>query len=87
MAGANFFDFSIESCFEYLLGWDHKNSRSHEEGGILGHLHAFYGSAEYMKHGQLHGHFLIWLDGALNPTEVHDKMCTDKVWKEIFSFI
>jgi hypothetical protein len=47
-------------------------------------LRAFYGTAEYTKRGQLHGHFLIWLDGALSPTEVHNRMWHDDKWKEQF---
>ncbi|KAF8290396.1 hypothetical protein DL93DRAFT_2069047, partial [Clavulina sp. PMI_390] len=40
-AAADFFDFSINSCFEHLLGWDHNKHCSKKQGGILGRLRAF----------------------------------------------
>ena len=43
-------------------------------GGILGWLEAFYGIAEYTGRGDHHGHFLLWLLGALNPADLHDKL-------------
>ncbi|KAH7909514.1 hypothetical protein BJ138DRAFT_981566, partial [Hygrophoropsis aurantiaca] len=46
VAAADFFDFSISSIFKYLLGWDYKKRESLPEGGILGHIKAFYGTAE-----------------------------------------
>src|SRR5260370_16575543 len=70
--------------FEQLFGWDQESNKSKKDGGILGHLHAFYGTAEYTKCGQLHGHFLIWLDGSLNPSDVHKRMKKDSDWRDHF---
>jgi len=57
-----------------LFGWDFNKGRSSVEGGILGWLKAFYGIAEYTGRGDHHGHFLLWLLGALNPTDLHEKL-------------
>ncbi|KAA1471059.1 hypothetical protein DENSPDRAFT_776052, partial [Dentipellis sp. KUC8613] len=46
VAAADFFDFSIKCIFECLFGWDYGRNESSERGGILGHLDAFYGTAE-----------------------------------------
>ncbi|KAH7904303.1 hypothetical protein BJ138DRAFT_1019305, partial [Hygrophoropsis aurantiaca] len=46
VAAADFFDFSISCIFQFLLGWDYKNRESSVEGGILGRVEAFYGTAE-----------------------------------------
>ncbi|KIM55823.1 hypothetical protein SCLCIDRAFT_45525, partial [Scleroderma citrinum Foug A] len=46
VAATDFYRFSFKCCFQYLLGWDFKKSKSTEEGGVLGHLRAFYGSSE-----------------------------------------
>lgn len=86
VAAADFYRFSFKCCFEYLLGWDFKKGRSTDEGGILGHLRAFYGSSEYTEHGNLHGHFLLWLNGGLNPTEVHKRLLDVEYQKQFFSF-
>ena len=48
--------------------------KSSVEGGILGWLEAFYGIAEYTGRGDHHWHFLLWLLGALNPADLHEKL-------------
>ncbi|KAF9509416.1 hypothetical protein BS47DRAFT_1365291 [Hydnum rufescens UP504] len=84
VAGADFFEFSINNMFSHLLGWDYEKAMSTPEGGLFGKLRAHYGTAEFTDHGVLHGHFLIWLDGGLNPTDVHTKMKTDPKWQRQF---
>ena len=87
VAAADFYRFSFECCFQYLLGWDFKKGKSTKEGGIFGHLRAFYGSSEYTERGNLHGHFLLWLDGGLNPADVHRHLSVDVEYqKQFFSF-
>ncbi|KAG2134070.1 hypothetical protein DEU56DRAFT_712902, partial [Suillus clintonianus] len=46
VAAADFFEFSIRSIFQHLFGWDFELHRSTDRGGILGHIKAFYGTAE-----------------------------------------
>jgi hypothetical protein len=75
MAATDFFEFSFRSLFHHLLGWDFEAGRSTEAGGILGFIHSFYGTSEFTERGSLHGHFLIWLEGGLNPSELHDHLC------------
>ena len=77
VAGADFFIFCITCVFQYMFGWDFSRRESTPSGGILGKLEAFYGSSEFTNRGMLHGHFLLWLLGGLNPSEVHQKMCDD----------
>jgi len=84
VAAADFFEFSIENIFRHLLGWDYEKQRSTETGGIFGRLRAYYGTAEFTERGQLHGHFLLWLDGGLNPSDVHTKMKLDSEWRDQF---
>ena len=84
VAGADFFNFCITSIFEYMFGWDFRKQESTPSGGILGKLEAFYGSSEFTDRGMLHGHFLLWLLGGLNPSEVHRKMSDDPGFQERF---
>ena len=86
VAATDFYRFSFKCCFQYLLGWDFKKSKSTEEGGVLGHLRAFYGSSEYTERGNLHGHVLLWLNGGLNPTEVHKRLLDIEYQKQFLSF-
>ena len=86
VAAADFYEFSFKCCFEYLLGLDFKNGRSTNTGGIFGHLRAFYGSSEYTERGNLHGHFLIWLAGGLNPSDVHKRLLDKSYQEQFFSF-
>lgn len=84
VAAADFFDKSIRCVFEHLFGWDYDRCQSSDRGGILGHIEGFYGTSEYTERGVLHGHFLIWLSGGLNPTEVHQRMKDDKEFESRF---
>jgi hypothetical protein len=81
VAAADFFYFSIFCIFKYLFGWDYENQCSVPEGGILGHLRAFYGTPELTERANFHGHFLIWLVGRLNPSEIHKHLHGDNSFK------
>lgn len=74
VAAADFFEFCVTSLFSDLFGWDYKERSSMPKGGILGRLRAFYGTAEFTERGCLHGHFLIWLAGAPNPSDLHRRL-------------
>ena len=84
VAGADFFNFCVTSVFRYMFGWDFSRQESTPSGGILGKLEAFYGSSEFTDRGMLHGHFLLWLLGGLNPSQVHQKMRDDPSFQERF---
>ena len=82
VSGADMYDFSINALFEYLFGWDFKTGKSSSKGGILGHIKAFYGTTECTERGGLHGHFLFWLQGALNPSDLHKQLKSDKIFEQ-----
>ena len=87
VAGADFFNFCITSIFRYLFGWDYDKRESTPSGGILGKLESFYGSSEFTERGMLHGHFLSWLLGGLNPAEIHNRMHdVDDFQRRFFAF-
>ncbi|KAK0219145.1 hypothetical protein IW262DRAFT_1229888, partial [Armillaria fumosa] len=46
VAALDFFNFSCKAMIQYLFGWDFKKKCSTKEGGIIGHLKAFYGTNE-----------------------------------------
>ena len=77
VVGTDFFNFCITCIFQYMFGWDFDKHKLMPSGGILGKLEAFYGSSEFTDRGMLHSHFLGWLLGGLNPSEVHAKMHDD----------
>ena len=70
--------------FKFLLGWNYSTSSSTEHGGILGKIHAFYGTNELTEHGSFHGHFLLWLVGGLNPTDLHARLTDDTQYQKQF---
>lgn len=87
VAAADFFDFCVTCCFKYLFGWDYTSESSTEDGGILGHLKAFYGTTEFTQRGDLHGHFLLWLDGGVNPDVIHERLKNDPQYQvQFFEF-
>ena len=84
VVAADFFEFMSRSLFKYLLGWDYETKSSTEKGGILGHLKAFYGTSEFTERGQLHGHFLLWLVGGMNPSDLHVKLKDNTQYQQQF---
>lgn len=86
VAAANFFEFMWCACFAHLLGWDFDAHESSSRGGIFGHIRAFYGSSEYTERGSLHGHYLIWLDGGCNPSDLHRKLLDEEYQARFFAF-
>ncbi|KAG1733184.1 uncharacterized protein EDB91DRAFT_1001485, partial [Suillus paluster] len=46
VAAADFYEFSFKCLFRFLLGWDFEQEQSIKDGGILGHIRAFYGTTE-----------------------------------------
>lgn len=70
--------------FKYLLGWDYTLKTSTEPGGILCHLHAFYGTSEFTECGSLRGHFLLWLHGGMNPNVLHAHLKDDSAYQKQF---
>ncbi|KAI0738912.1 hypothetical protein C8Q80DRAFT_1065349, partial [Daedaleopsis nitida] len=55
---------------------------------IFGKIRAFYGSSEFTNRANLHGHFLIWLKGGLNPSDLHKKLTESdsEYHKQFFDF-
>ncbi|THU97063.1 hypothetical protein K435DRAFT_608416, partial [Dendrothele bispora CBS 962.96] len=46
VAGAEFFEFSFQCAFRYLLGWNFDKGHSTDRGGVLGKIRAFHGNTE-----------------------------------------
>jgi hypothetical protein len=84
VAAAEFYEFSFKCLFRYLLGWDFENEHAIDSGGILGHIRTFYGTSEFTQRGALHGHFPIWLQGGLNPDQLHTCLRGDEEYQARF---
>ncbi|KAJ3551346.1 hypothetical protein NM688_g4757 [Phlebia brevispora] len=74
--GARFFNLYMNAFFRAVLGYDRDAGTYTEEGGILGHVTGYYGCVEAQGRGSLHCHLLVWLEGALNPDEIRDRLMT-----------
>ena len=55
VAAASYYDTVLNAFCEYLLGYNQPN------GGIFGHVSAYYGMTEEQGTGTLHNHMLVWL--------------------------
>ncbi|KAE8249631.1 hypothetical protein A4X13_0g5133 [Tilletia indica] len=82
IAASDYFHFHVSAVFRYLFGWDFKQKQSTPQGGLLGHLAAFYMVKEHTMRGQLHGHILIWLKGGMNPKPLREKLQQDAAFQE-----
>ncbi len=87
VAASDFFEFSIHAIFDHLFAWDFIKCESKPRGGILGHLKAWTGTVELTERGSFHGHFLIWLLGGINPSDLHTRLHGDIEFEtRFFSF-
>lgn len=71
---SKFFNLYMKAFIKVLLGFDPKVRSYTDEGGVFGHVKAYYGCVEAQGRGSLHCHMVIWLEGALNPNEIRDKV-------------
>ena len=69
---ARFFDIFVKAFLSTVLGYDPTGKDL--TGGVLGLVKGFYGCVEAQGRGTLHCHMLVWLEGALNPNEIRDRV-------------
>ncbi|KAF8340221.1 hypothetical protein F5887DRAFT_1062648 [Amanita rubescens] len=67
----------MNNFFSSVLGYTPERQR---KKGLFGYTKAFYGCVEAQGRGTLHCHMLVWLEGALNPNEIRERLLipTDK---------
>ena len=46
-------------------------------GNFRAIVKAWTGTVELTEHGSFHGHFLIWLLGGMNPSDIHLRLQKD----------
>jgi hypothetical protein len=84
--GAKFFNKYLKAFVRTVLGFHEEELNT--DGGILGVVKAHYGCVEAQGRGSLHCHMLIWIDGALNPNEIRDKVVKDVGWgKQLLEYL
>jgi hypothetical protein len=76
--GAEFFNLYLKAFIRTILGCEETVPNRNE--GLLGVVKAHYGCVEAQGRGSLHCHMLVWIDGALNPNEIREKVINDKEW-------
>ena len=69
---AKFFNVYMKAFINSILGYNPKEKNL--DGGILGVVNAYYGCVEAQGRGTLHCHMIVWLEGALNPNEIKQKI-------------
>ncbi|KAJ7359403.1 hypothetical protein DFH08DRAFT_769331 [Mycena albidolilacea] len=56
--------------------------------GVFGRVKHYYGVFEAQNRGSLHLHILIWLEGALSPKHLQEKVMADECFKkQLFSWM
>ena len=61
IASARLFDRLIQTFLSTCLGFDQQTCRPKKDGGLLGHVRAYFGMVETQGRGTLHLHSIIWL--------------------------
>ncbi|KAI0657854.1 hypothetical protein C8Q70DRAFT_876178, partial [Cubamyces menziesii] len=62
----------MKAFISSLLGYE--RGKLTTDGGILGHVTAYYGCVEAQGRGTLHCHMMIWVEGALNPSQLKERL-------------
>ena len=68
MASARLFVRLVNAFLTVALGFDASKHLPHREGGLFGHVKAYYGMVETQGRGTLHMHLILWLYGAPRTT-------------------
>ncbi|KZV97592.1 hypothetical protein EXIGLDRAFT_588538, partial [Exidia glandulosa HHB12029] len=63
----------MHAFIKAILAYDDKA----DVHGLLGRVSAYYGCVEAQGRGTLHCHMMIWIDGALNPNEIKERILSD----------
>ena len=82
-ASARLYDRMIHTFLTTALGWDPKFKCSLKDGGLFGHVTAYYGMTETQGGATLHCHLLIWLHGPPMTTIQYEAQ--EKPQKELFN--
>ena len=84
--GAKSFNAYLKTFIKTVLGV--KGDSFNEVSGILGTVKAHYGSVEAQGRRSLHCHMLVWMEGALNPNEIRNKVMSDPEWgKDLLNYL
>lgn len=67
---ARFFNCMMKAFIKTVLGY---NNRCVQEG-VLGVVKGYYGCVEAQGRGSLHCHMIVWVEGALNPSEIRRRV-------------
>ena len=78
VVGAKFFNLYLKAFIRTVLGCRDKGTEN--DDGLLGRVKAHYGCVEAQGRGSLHCHMLIWIEGALNPNEIKEKVMENEKW-------
>lgn len=77
LVAARFFNIYMKAFVKTVLGYDPNRRASSPDGGVLGLVKAYYGCVEAQGRGTLHCHMMVWIEGALNPNEIRDRIVKD----------
>ena len=83
VAAARFFDFMVKMFIKHVLGVDKS------QDGLYGKTSAYYGTVEQQGRLTLHMHMLLWIDGALSPQEIRNKLMNsdEKFQNELVAYL
>ncbi|KAJ7122515.1 hypothetical protein C8R43DRAFT_899820 [Mycena crocata] len=73
----------VDQFINIFLGCGRPDKR-----GVFGRVKHYYGVFEAQNRGSLHMHMLIWLEGALSPKVIQEKVMTNEYFKQqLFSWM
>ena len=71
VAGARFFHYMVQMFIKHVLGVNE------DHPGLYGNTSAYYGTVEQQGRLTLHLHLMLWIENALSPQEIRDKIMNE----------
>jgi len=68
VAAARFFDYMVRMVIKHVLGFGELHP------GLYGKTSAYYGTVEQQGRLTLHMHMLLWIEGAMSPQKIRERL-------------
>merc|ERR1712121_459497 len=81
VAAALYYNTVLNAFCEYLLGYNQP------DGGIFGHVSAYYGMTEEQGTGTLHNHMLVWLYGFKSASKLKSLLEDESFWERLKKYL
>ena len=81
VAAAQYYNIVLNAFCDHLLAYNQEN------GGLFGHVSAYYGITEEQLSGTLHNHLLVWLHNNISPSELREQIQNEEFKERLIKYL